>query len=283
MSVAENLPMSGAGEASILIDGARYDLPIKKGTIGPDVIDIATFYQETGVLHLRPRLHLDRELRVEDHLHRRRQGHPALSRLSDRPAGRDTAPSWRPATSCSTASCRRAAQYEDFEHRITNHTMVHEQMTRFYTGFRRDAHPMAVMVGVVGALSAFYHDSIDIKDPAQREMARDPHDRQDADHRRDGVQIFDRPAVHLSAQRARLLGELPAYVLRGAVRGLQGQSGARARDATASSSCMPTTSRTPRPRRCGSPAHPAPIRSPASRPASPASGARPMAAPTRRR
>ena len=49
--------------------------------------------------------------------------------------------------------------------------MVHEQMTRFYTGFRRDAHPMAVMVGVVGALSAFYHDSIDIKDPDQREMA----------------------------------------------------------------------------------------------------------------
>ena len=49
--------------------------------------------------------------------------------------------------------------------------MVHEQMTRFYTGFRRDAHPMAVMVGVVGALSAFYHDSIDIKDPEQREMA----------------------------------------------------------------------------------------------------------------
>src|SRR5512135_731403 len=48
MSVAENLPMSGAGEASFLIDGARYDLPIKKGTVGPDVIDINTFYQETG-------------------------------------------------------------------------------------------------------------------------------------------------------------------------------------------------------------------------------------------
>jgi len=62
-------------------------------------------------------------------------------------------------------------QYETFCNLITRHTMVHEQMTRFYTGFRRDAHPMAVMVGVVGALSAFYHDSIDIKDPAQREMA----------------------------------------------------------------------------------------------------------------
>jgi citrate synthase len=62
-------------------------------------------------------------------------------------------------------------QYEAFKNRITRHTMVHEQMNRFYTGFRRDAHPMAVMVGVVGALSAFYHDSIDIKDPRQREMA----------------------------------------------------------------------------------------------------------------
>jgi len=64
-----------------------------------------------------------------------------------------------------------AQQYEAFENCIVKHTMVHEQMTRFYSGFRRDAHPMAVMVGVVGALSAFYHDSLDIKDPAQREMA----------------------------------------------------------------------------------------------------------------
>src|SRR5262249_56801180 len=62
-------------------------------------------------------------------------------------------------------------QYDTFRNLITYHTMVHEQMTRFYTGFRRDAHPMAVMVGVVGALSAFYHDSTDIKDPVQREVA----------------------------------------------------------------------------------------------------------------
>jgi citrate synthase len=62
-------------------------------------------------------------------------------------------------------------QYEAFESRIVKYSRVHEQLTRFYSGFRRDAHPMAVMVGVVGALSAFYHDSIDIKDPAQREIA----------------------------------------------------------------------------------------------------------------
>ena len=62
-------------------------------------------------------------------------------------------------------------QKKDFEHRVIHHTMVHEQMTRFFQGFRRDAHPMAVMVAVVGAMSAFYHDSTDINDPRQREIA----------------------------------------------------------------------------------------------------------------
>lgn len=60
---------------------------------------------------------------------------------------------------------------EDFTRTITRHTMVHEQLTTFYRGFRRDAHPMAIMCGVVGALSAFYHDSTDINDPEQRKIA----------------------------------------------------------------------------------------------------------------
>jgi len=63
------------------------------------------------------------------------------------------------------------AQMKDFTAAITRHTMVHEQLTTFYRGFRRDAHPMAVMCGVVGALSAFYHDSTDISDPRQRLIA----------------------------------------------------------------------------------------------------------------
>jgi citrate synthase len=61
-----------------------------------------------------------------------------------------------------------AKQYQDFVYTVTHHTMVHEQLARFYTGFRRDSHPMAVMCGVVGALSAFYHDSLDINDPTHR-------------------------------------------------------------------------------------------------------------------
>jgi citrate synthase len=64
-----------------------------------------------------------------------------------------------------------AAQKADFVNRVMNHTMVHEQLQFFYRGFRRDAHPMAVMCGVVGALSAFYHDNLDINDPEHRRIA----------------------------------------------------------------------------------------------------------------
>ena len=111
----------------------------------------------------------------------------------------------------------------------------------------------------------------------------DAHDRQDADARRDGLQVFDRPAVHLSAERSRLTRPTScACASRCRARSTSRTRCWRARW-TASSSCTPTTSRTPRPRRCGSPARRAPTRSPASRPASPACGARRMAAPTRRR
>ena len=170
MSVAENLRASGAAEASILIDGARYDLPIRKGTMGPDVIDINTLYQDTGCFTYDPGFtstasceskitFIDGDKGVL--LYR---GYP-IDQLAEHGNFIET---------CYLllyGELPTREQYRAFDDRIVNHTMVHEQMTRFYTGFRRDAHPMAVMVGVVGALSAFYHDSIDIKDPAQREMA----------------------------------------------------------------------------------------------------------------
>jgi citrate synthase len=170
MSVAENLRASGAAEASILIDGARYDLPIRKGTMGPDVIDINTLYQDTGCFTYDPGFtstasceskitFIDGDKGVL--LYR---GYP-IDQLAEHGNFIET---------CYLllyGELPTREQYRAFDDRIVKHTMVHEQMTRFYTGFRRDAHPMAVMVGVVGALSAFYHDSIDIKDPAQREMA----------------------------------------------------------------------------------------------------------------
>jgi citrate synthase len=170
MSVAENLRTSGAAEASVLIDGVRYDLPIKKGTIGPDVIDINTLYQETGCFTYDPGFtstasceskitYIDGDKGIL--LYR---GYP-IDQLAEFGNFIET---------CYLllyGELPTLKQYSAFDNRIVKHTMVHEQMTRFYTGFRRDAHPMAVMVGVVGALSAFYHDSIDIKDPEQRDIA----------------------------------------------------------------------------------------------------------------
>ena len=107
--------------------------------------------------------------------------------------------------------------------------MVHEQMSRFFQGFRRDAHPMAVMVGCVGALSAFYHDSTDITDPTQRMVASI---RMIAKMPTLAAMAYKysigQPFVY-PRERARLRLELPAHVLRGAVRGVQGQSGAGAR------------------------------------------------------
>ena len=93
-------------------------------------------------------------------------------------------------------------ELDKFTYTISRHTMLHEQLATFYRGFRRDAHPMAVMCGVVGALSAFYHDSTDITDPDAADDRLAPADREDADDRGDGLQIYDRPAVPLSRTTA---------------------------------------------------------------------------------
>jgi citrate synthase len=170
MSVAENLRGPGAPTATVTIDGARYDLPVRKGTLGPDVLDINSFYQETGCFTYDPgytsTASCESKITFIDGdkgilLYR---GYP-IDQLAEQGSFLETA------YLLLYGELPTAGQLADFTDRITRHTMVHEQMTRFYTGFRRDAHPMAVMVGVVGALSAFYHDSIDIKDPSQREMA----------------------------------------------------------------------------------------------------------------
>jgi citrate synthase len=171
MSVAESyIGKPTSTDASLVVAGERHELPVRKGSLGPDVIDITTLYAETGHFTYDPSFtstasceskitFIDGEKGVL--LYR---GYP-IDQLAERGTFMET---------CYLllyGELPTKEQYETFCNLITRHTMVHEQMTRFYTGFRRDAHPMAVMVGVVGALSAFYHDSIDIKDPAQREMA----------------------------------------------------------------------------------------------------------------
>jgi citrate synthase len=169
MSVAESYRPEAA-EASVLLGGASHDLPIRRGTLGPDVIDIATLYQDTGHFTYDPGFtstasceskitFIDGDKGVL--LYR---GYP-IDQLAERGEFMET---------CYLllyGELPSREQYQDFRKLIVMHTMVHEQMARFYTSFRRDAHPMAVMVGVVGALSAFYHDSLDIHDPEQREMA----------------------------------------------------------------------------------------------------------------
>jgi citrate synthase len=170
MSVAESDTRrpDAAAEASVTIDGVRHEFPVLKGTLGPDVIDIGALYQNTGHFTYDPGFmstasceskitFIDGDKGVL--LYR---GYP-IDQLAEQSNFVET---------CYLlfySQFLTREQYQGFRRRVVNHTMVNEQMTRFYTGFRRDAHPMAVMLGVVGALSAFYHDSTDIGDPQQRE------------------------------------------------------------------------------------------------------------------
>jgi citrate synthase len=153
-----------------LHDGRQVEFPVMSGTIGPDVLDIRSLYGEAGVFTYDPGFlstasctsgiaYIDGEAGVL--LYR---GYP-IEQL---------------AKECSflevcylllNGELPDRRQRDEFVGTVTRHTMVHEQIARFYTGFRRDAHPMATMVGVVGALSAFYHDSLNITDPEHRKIA----------------------------------------------------------------------------------------------------------------
>ena len=171
MSVAESSTHGrDAAEASVTIDGGRHEFPVLKGTLGPDVIDIGALYQNTG--HFTYDLGLSSTASCESKisfidgdkgvlLYR---GYP-IDQLAEHSNFVETC------YLLMYGELPTREEYQEFRRRVVNHTMVNEQMTRFYTGFRRDAHPMAVMIGVVGALSAFYHDSTDINDPLQREIA----------------------------------------------------------------------------------------------------------------
>ncbi len=156
--------------ATLSLDGKSYDLPVLSPVLGPDVIDIRKLYAEADVFTFDPGFtstascesaitYIDGD--KGELLHR---GYP-IDQLANNSHFLEV---------CYLllyAELPTAAQLADFEFRVTRHTMVHEQMHYFFRGFRRDSHPMATMVGVVGAMSAFYHDSLDINDPWQREVA----------------------------------------------------------------------------------------------------------------
>ena len=159
-----------ARTATLTLDGKSIELDVKSGTVGPDVIDVRPLYSKLNAFTYDPGFtstaacdsnitYIDGDL--GELLYR---GYP-IDQLAEKSHYLEV---------CYLllyGELPTAAQAEDFESRVTNHTMLHEQMTNFYRGFRRDAHPMAVVCGVVGAMSAFYHDSTDIDDPWQREVA----------------------------------------------------------------------------------------------------------------
>ncbi|MEQ1577818.1 MAG: citrate synthase [Hyphomicrobium sp.] len=165
------LPKTPAtGSVSLTTNSKTVELPLRSGTIGPDVIDIATVYRETGCFTYDPGFtstancsskitYIDGD--KGELLYR---GY-SIDELADNSSFLAVC------FLLLTGELPTNGEFRDFRKTINNHTMVHEQMTRFFTGFRRDAHPMAVMVGVVGALSAFYHDSTDINNPHHRVVA----------------------------------------------------------------------------------------------------------------
>ncbi|MGR3433754.1 MAG: citrate synthase, partial [Shimia sp.] len=156
--------------AKLSFDDKTVELPIYSPTAGPDVIDIRKLYAEGGVFTYDPGFTstaaCDSTITYIDGgagelLHR---GY-SIDQLASQSHFLEVC------YALLYGDLPTAAQLEEFEKNITHHTMLHEQMVNFFRGFRRDAHPMAIMVGVVGAMSAFYHDSTDIADPHQREVA----------------------------------------------------------------------------------------------------------------
>ncbi len=156
--------------AKLSINGAETEFAIRSGSIGPDVLDIRKLYANTGKFTFDPGFtstascesaltYIDGDEGVL--LHR---GY-SIEELSENSSFMEVS------YLLLNGELPDKKTLEHFSHTISRHTMVHEQLAMFYRGFRRDAHPMSIMCGVVGALSAFYHDSTDIADPEQRKIA----------------------------------------------------------------------------------------------------------------
>jgi citrate synthase len=156
--------------AKLVIGDQTFEFPVLSGTVGPDVIDIRSLYAKTGLFTYDPGFTstaaCDSSITYIDGdkgelLYR---GYP-IDQLAEKSSYLEV---------CYLllyGELPTKQKLAEFDQLVTRHTMVHEQMHYFYRGFRRDAHPMAIMTGVVGAMAAFYHDSTDINDPQQREIA----------------------------------------------------------------------------------------------------------------
>jgi citrate synthase len=162
--------MEPKGNAKLEAGGKTLEAPVYGGTIGPDVVDIRALYGKTGMFTYDPGFlstaacaskitYIDGDKGVL--LYR---GYP-IEQLANHCDFLEVC------YLLLNGELPSPDQKQKFDFTVTRHTMVHEQLARLFQGFRRDAHPMAVMVGVVGALSAFYHDSLDINDPKHREVS----------------------------------------------------------------------------------------------------------------
>ncbi|WP_186424923.1 citrate synthase [Cupriavidus metallidurans] len=146
------------------------ELPIYKGTVGPDVIDIRKLYEQTGKFTYDPGFMSTASCNSKityidgDKGELLYRGYP-IEQLAQKCDHLETC------YLLLKGELPNAKQKEEFVNSVMNHTMVHEQLQFFLRGFRRDAHPMAVLTGLVGAMSAFYHDAMDIDDPHQREIS----------------------------------------------------------------------------------------------------------------
>ena len=157
-------------KADLKLNGDLYNFEVHEGAIGPDVLDISKLYAQSGKFTYDPGFtstanckstitYIDGE---EGTLLYR--GYP-IDQLAEEGNYLETC------YLLLNGELPNQNEFSKFEKSITEHTLVNEQLNRFFTGFRPDAHPMAIMCGVVGALSAFYHDSLDINDPEQRRIA----------------------------------------------------------------------------------------------------------------
>ena len=162
--------MSTERKATLVIDGKEYHYPILSGTLGNDVIDIRKLGAETGHFTYDPGFLSTASCRSSityidgDKGELLYRGYP-IEQLAEQCSFIEVAYLLR------NGELPSKAELEDFDGRVRRHNMLHDQMNRFFTGFRRDAHPMAVMVGVVGALSAFYHDVLDFGDAEHRTVS----------------------------------------------------------------------------------------------------------------
>ncbi|MBK6297259.1 MAG: citrate synthase [Sphingomonadales bacterium] len=160
----------GETSATVTLNGNQVSCPVRSGSVGPDVIDIRKLYAQTGAFTFDPGFtstaSCDSAITYIDGdegilLHR---GYP-IGQLAEHSSFMEVS------YLLLNGELPSKDVLDKFSGTISRHTMLHEQLATFYRGFRRDAHPMAIMCGVVGALSAFYHDSTDITDPHQRMVA----------------------------------------------------------------------------------------------------------------